>query len=143
MPCENTHAIHFLNTHHHFAADTTNQPVLIANGEIEIEYVNEAWEKQFGYALPEVRGENPRMLKSGKTPDEVYKRMWQSLNAEKMFQTDEIIDKRKNGTHFNLLTTIFPVRHEGDIFFIQILDDITERKRMEALQKKFTETKRK
>jgi len=121
-------------------ADTINQPVLIANGEIEIEYVNEVWEKQFGYTLEEVRGENPRMLKSGKTPDVVYKKMWQALNDEKMFQTDEIIDKRKNGTFFNLLTTIFPARHEGSIFFIQILDDITERKRVEALRQKFSKT---
>jgi PAS domain S-box-containing protein len=53
--------------------------------------------------------------------------MWKALNSEKMFQTDEIIDKRKDGTFCNLLTTIFPVRHEGRVFFIQILDDITEK----------------
>lgn len=123
-------------------ADTTNQPVLIANGEVEIEYVNEVWEKQFGYTLEEVRGENPSMLKSGKTPDDVYKRMWQALNAEKMFQTDEIVDKHKDGKFFNLLTTIFPVRHEGNIFFIQILDDITEKKRIEEFQKKFSKDKK-
>lgn len=55
-----------------------------------------------------------------------------------MFQTDEVIDKRKDGTFFNLLTTIFPVRHDGNIFFIQILDDITEKKRVEELQRKFS-----
>lgn len=109
-------------------ADTIRQPVLIANEKIEIEYANEAWEKQFGYTLEEVHGENPRMLKSGKTPELVYKKMWQILNSEKMFQTDEIVDRRKDGTFFNLLTTIFPVRHEGNIFFIQILDDDTEKK---------------
>lgn len=133
---KNSHSFELFRT----LADTASQPVLIANGEIEIEYVNEVWEKQFGYTLEEVRGENPRMLKSGKTPDAVYKKMWQALNDEKMFQTDEIIDKRKNGTFFNLLTTIFPARHEGSIFFIQILDDITERKRVEALRQKFSKT---
>lgn len=120
-------------------ADTAHQPMLIANGDIEIEYVNKAWEKQFGYSLEEVRGENPRIFKSEKTPGEVYKQMWQALNAEKLFQTDEIIDKRKDGVFFNLLTTIFTVCHEGDVFFIQILDDITERKRVEALRRSFTE----
>ena len=122
-------------------ADTTSQPVLIVNSEIEIEYVNEAWEKQFRYKIEEVQGQNPRMLKSGQTPVEVYKKMWETLNVEKMFQTDEIIDKRKNGTFFNLLTTIFPVRHSGLLFYIQILDDITEKKRIEALKQRFIQTK--
>lgn len=118
-------------------ADATPQPVLITNGDVEIEYVNAAWEEQFGYSLEEVRGKNPSVLRSGKTPDEVYERMWRALNAEKAFQTDEIIDRRKDGTFFNLLTTIFPVRHGGNVFFIQILDDITEQKRAEALRDKF------
>ncbi len=118
-------------------ADTVPQPVLIVNGEIEIEYVNEPWEKQFGYALDEVRGENPKMFNSGKTPIDVYKRMWAALNKETMFQTDEIVDMHKDGTFFNLLTTIFPVRHESNIFFVQILADITEKKEAEALKKSF------
>lgn len=131
---KNSHSVELFR----ILADTASQPVLITNGEIEIEYVNEAWEKQFGYKLEEVRGENPRMLKSGKTPESVHKKMWQALNSEKMFQTDEVIDKRKDGTFFNLLTTIFPVRHGGNIFFIQILDDITEKKRVEEFQQKFS-----
>lgn len=121
-------------------ADGSQQPVLITNSEIKIEYVNSAWEKQFGYELVEVRGENPRMLQSGKTPREVYEKMWKKLKMEKMFQTDEIIDKKKNGEFFNLLTTILPLRHKGQLFYIQMLDDITEKKRVEALQKKFAST---
>lgn len=118
-------------------ADGADQPLLIANEEIEIEYVNVAWERQFGYALEDVRGENPRMLKSGKTPESVYERMWESLRSGSIFQSDEIIDKRKDGTHFNLLTTIFLVNHQGALYYIQILDDIMERKRVEQLYKTF------
>ena len=119
-------------------ADGSEQPILITNEAVEIEYVNSAWQKQFGYAFAEVKGENPRMLQSGKTPREVYERMWKALRAERMFQSDEVIDKRRDGTHFNLLTTVFPIRHNGCLFYIQILDDITERKRVEALQQRFT-----
>lgn len=122
-------------------ADSSVEPVLIVNENIEIEYVNSAWEEQFGYSLEEVHGENPRFFKSGKTPEVVYKRMWETLKAGKMFQTDEIVDKRKNGTFFNLLTTIFPVRREGFLFYIQILSDITEKKRIEALKQKFVQIK--
>jgi PAS domain S-box-containing protein len=119
-------------------ADGTRQPVLIANDKVEIQYVNTAWEKQFGYDLKEVKGENPRMLQSGKTPRQVYERMWKTLKLAKMFQSDEIIDKKKNGELFNLLTTILPLRHKGRLFYIQMLDDITERKRLENLRKKFS-----
>lgn len=121
-------------------ADGTRQPVLITNEKIEIQYVNTAWEKQFGYDLKDVKGENPRVLQSGKTPRGVYERMWKALKAEKMFQTDEIIDKKKSGEFFNLLTTILPLRHQGRLFYVQMLDDITERKRLEELQKKFAKT---
>lgn len=69
---KNSHSVELFR----MLADTASQPVLIANGEIEIEYVNEAWERQFGYTLEEVRGENPRILKSGKTPETVHKKMW-------------------------------------------------------------------
>jgi PAS domain S-box-containing protein len=118
-------------------ADSSPQPLLIANEKIEIQYVNAAWEKQFGYTLEEVRGQNPRMLQSGKTPREVYERMWKTLKAGQPFQSDEIIDKKKDGKFFNLLTTIFPMRQGEKLHYVQILDDITKRKRVEAMRKNF------
>jgi PAS domain S-box-containing protein len=118
-------------------ADASSQPVLVANERVEIIYANIAWQEQFGYTLEEVIGQNPRMLQSGKTPREVYQRMWTVLKAEKMFQSDEIIDKRKDGTFFNLLTTIFPLRRAEGMFYIQILDDITAKKRAEKLGSRF------
>jgi PAS domain S-box-containing protein len=111
----------------HVFADSSLQPVIIVNKNVEIEYVNSAWEKQYGYTLEEVQGKNPGILKSGRTPDDVYKRLWIALKAEKMFQTDEIIDEKKDGTFFSLITTIFPVRYNGLLFYIQILDDFTEK----------------
>ena len=121
-------------------ADTTPQPMLIANEQVEIVYVNEAWEKQFGYLLEEVRGQNPRMLQSGLTPRSVYERMWKALTIEKMFQSDEIIDKRKDGTHFTLLTTIFLVSHEGNQYYIQMLNDISDRKCADELRETLVHT---
>lgn len=119
-------------------ADASYQPVLIANHELNIEYVNYAWENQFGYTLDEIKGRDSRMFKSGKTPPEVYVKMWEVLRKGKLFQTDEIIDQRKNGTFINLLTSIFPLNHNGHTIYIQILDDITEEKRIDGLHKRFT-----
>jgi len=121
-------------------ADTSVQPMLIANEKVEIEYVNAAWEQQFGYLLEEVKGQNPRILQSGKTPPEVHKAMWKNLKEGVMFQSEEIIDKRRDGTFFTMLTTIMPVNHNDHLFYIQILDDTTERARVEALRKNLLQT---
>lgn len=118
-------------------ADAASQPVLVANERTDIEYVNTAWQQQFGYSLREVKDKNPRIFKSGQTSPDVYVRMWEALSKGKMFQSDEIIDKRKDGSFFNLLTTIFPVKHNGHTMYIQILDEITERKRVGELRKGF------
>jgi PAS domain S-box-containing protein len=114
-------------------ADSSQQPMLIANERIEIEYVNAAWESQFGYSLHEVKGENPRILQSGKTPSDVYVRMWKCLKSGTMFQSDEIVDKRKDGTFFTLLTTVLPVTHSGHLYYIQVLDDISQRNRVHTM----------
>src|SRR3989344_1498029 len=121
-------------------ADASPQPILIANEDIEIEYVNAAWEDQFGYSLDEVKGENPRILQSGRTLRDVYTRMWAALGSEKIFQSDEIIDKKKDGTLFNLLTTVIPLKRNNRLYYVQILDDITEKKRVEEVRKKFLRT---
>jgi len=122
----------------HTLADALPLPVLITNEDVAIEYVNAPWEEQFGYALAEVRGENPRILQGGETPRTVHERMWKTLRSEKMFQSDEIIDKRKDGTLFNLLTTILPIRCGDELFYIQILDDILGKKRVEQIAKQFS-----
>jgi PAS domain S-box-containing protein len=118
-------------------SDQSPRPMLIANENVEIEYVNAAWEKQFGYLLEEVRGKNPRILQSGKTPRLVYEKMWKTLRAGRIFKSDEIIDRKKNGTFFNLFTTTFPIRSENSLHYIQILDDITKAKRVEEFRKHF------
>ncbi|HUO56203.1 MAG TPA: PAS domain S-box protein [Candidatus Paceibacterota bacterium] len=121
-------------------ADSSPQPILIANEQVEIQYVNNAWERQFGFTIAEVYGKNPRMLQSGKTPRELYTRLWKALTEGHSFQTDEVIDERKDGTFFNLLTTIFPVRHRGKLFYVQVLDDISEHKRADSMRRQFMQS---
>ncbi len=118
-------------------ADAAAQPILITNSDVEIIYVNFFWEEQFGYSLDEVHGKNPRIFKSDKTPNDVYMRMWKTFESHKLFQSDKIIDKKSDGTYFNLLTTIFQLQYGERIFYIQVLDDITEKKRVQALHKSF------
>jgi PAS domain S-box-containing protein len=111
-------------------ADAALQPILVANSDMEIEYVNTSWEKQYKYSLNEVQGENLRMFDSEETPGDVYVRMLRALEEHKLFQSDEIVDKKKNGTLFNLLTTIFELRYGDRLYYIQILENIPKHKRI-------------
>lgn len=113
--------------------DTARQAVMITSAKVEIIYVNNHWEKLFGYSLNEVAGENPRIVHSDKTPKDIYMTMWEALHNEKLFQSDAFIDKKRDGTPVPIRTTIFPVQHNGKLFYIQLLDDITEEKRLAAL----------
>ncbi len=117
--------------------ESSPRPMLVTNGKAEIQYVNVSWEKQFGYVLEEVKGKNPRMLQSGRTPPDVYKKMWKAISAGKPFETDEVIDKRKNGTFFNLHSTVYPLHVREERFYVQKVDDITNAKKVEAFRRNF------
>lgn len=47
--------------------------------------------------------------------------MWQALETSELFQTDEVIDKRKDGSLFSIQTTMFTVSHGNSDYFIQLL----------------------
>lgn len=116
-------------------------PVLITNADANIVYVNPAWEKLTGYPYEEVKGKNPRILKSGKTDTILFQRMWKALIKGKSFTSENIIDKRKDGTEFYINSMIFPIRKEDKtIFYVQLELDITNRKRLEDLKREFLST---
>lgn len=108
----------------HLFADASSQPVLITNDAFEIQYVNSAWEEQFNYSLEEIHGKKLNFFQSEKTSDSVYEKMWSALKTGKMFYTNEIFNKKKDGTVFGLHATTFPVKHNNFLFYIQILDEI-------------------
>lgn len=107
-------------------ADSSEQPMLVTDTDANILYVNTLWEKLFGYVLEEVLGKNTKMLASGKTPKHVHQAMWQSLDTGNLFQTDEVVDKRKDGTYFSMQTTVFTVSHGDTDYFVQLLQPTKE-----------------
>ncbi len=103
--------------------------VIITSTDGVIEYVNPAFVKQTGYAAEEVIGQNPRMLQSGETPPEVYKRLWKTITSGGVWQ-GEFHNKMKNGNLYWGFASIFPIRdHTAAITnFIGIVEDITGHK---------------
>lgn len=102
------------------------QAMLVADKEGVIQFVNTEWEKLFGYTIDEVRGKETRMLSSGETPKEVYEELWYSVINRGLFQTDRVIDKKKDGTLFKMKTSIFSLEHGDQVYFVQVLEEKKE-----------------
>ncbi len=106
--------------------------VMVSDPEGRIEYVNQAFQRVSGYGAEEVVGCNPRILKSGYTSSEEYRRLWRKLLAGETW-TGELLNRAKDGHLFWEEAAISPVIDEsGSIHnFIAIKTEITERKRLE------------
>lgn len=115
------------------ALEQSPNAILITDLNGNIEYVNPAFTRLTGYKAEEVIGKNPRLLQSGKTSLEQYRRLWETITAGREWR-DEIQDRKKNGELYWALETIAPIRNAASnpTHFLAIQQDITERKRVEA-----------
>lgn len=112
--------------------DSFPEPILITTTSGEICHVNPAWEKLTGYGFEEVKGKNPRFLHSDKTPKGVFPNIRNLLEEGKSLTTQKIIDKRKDGTEYQIYSTFFPIKKDNrSIFYVQMLHDITKQKELE------------
>ena len=110
--------------------------IAITNVAGEIEYVNPNFCATTGYSFAEVLGQNPRVLKSGETPAEVYQTMWQTLTRGEVWR-GELSNKRKDGTIYIESAVIAPISddHGTTTHYVALKENITERRRTEgALQ---------
>jgi diguanylate cyclase (GGDEF)-like protein/PAS domain S-box-containing protein len=116
-----------------FAVEQSNASIIITDPNGRIEYVNPFFSRLTGYDLESVRGKTPNILKSGHTPDQVYKSLWQAINAGKEWG-GEMLNKKRNGDLFWEYNRISPVTdRQGNItHFLAIKEDISERKRKDA-----------
>lgn len=106
--------------------------ILICDEHANIVLVNPAFCEITGYSKEEVIGKNPRILSSGKQPPEFYKKMWDSLHQNGMWE-GEIWNRRKTGGIYPERLSITVVRNkEGEITnFVSLFSDITEQKNVE------------
>jgi two-component system, NtrC family, sensor kinase len=114
------------------AVEQSPVSVIITDLNGNIEYVNKKFVEVTGYGLEEVIGQNPRILKSGKTAPEVYERLWKTITAGHEWR-GEFQNKKKNGELLWEAQTLSPIRDEsGNItHFLAMKEDITERKQVE------------
>jgi diguanylate cyclase (GGDEF)-like protein/PAS domain S-box-containing protein len=111
------------------AVEHSPSSIIITDANATIEYVNPTFTQISGYTLQDVIGQNARILKSGLVPDEVYRDLWQTIHAGKIWQ-GELCNKKKNdGLYWDLLA-IAPVKDTGGniTHFIATQHEITEQK---------------
>ncbi|MBI3445943.1 MAG: PAS domain S-box protein [Magnetospirillum sp.] len=126
---ENAHRMHMLNR----AVEQSPVSIVITDLRADIQYVNSSFLRVTGYAMDEVIGRNPRILRSDKTPPETYEAMWAALAAGDKWE-GELVNRRKNGDLYWELATIQPIQNiEGVITnYLAIKADITEQKNAAA-----------
>jgi PAS domain S-box-containing protein len=117
------------------ALDSAANSIVITDRAGTIQWVNSAFTELTGYGKDEAIGQNPRVLKSGKHDDQIYKKLWNTVISGSVWR-GEIINRRKNGSLYVEEMTITPVRMNGTIsHFIAVKEDITERRQSEDARK--------
>jgi two-component system cell cycle sensor histidine kinase/response regulator CckA len=107
--------------------------IVITDSDGNIEYVNEKFVEVTGYVPDEVLGQNPRVLKSGETSGEEYRRLWEAISSGQSWR-GTFHNRRKDGTLFWERAAIWPIRNAGGAMthYIAIKEDITGQRELEA-----------
>jgi PAS domain S-box-containing protein len=115
------------------AVEQSPVSVVITSLSGDIVYVNRKFVESTGYAYDEVIGKNPRILKSGHTKQEEYKKLWETIRAGGEWR-GEFQNRRKNGEPYWEYAVIRPIEDENGkaTHFLALKEDITERRRMEV-----------
>ena len=114
------------------AVEQSKAIIVITNNSGNIEYVNPEFSAVTGYTRDEVLGSNPRILKSGFTPNEEYGRLWSAILSGREWR-GEFHNRKKNGEFFWESVSISPIRDTNGIIthFLSVGEDVTERKKVE------------
>jgi len=119
------------------AVDQSSSAVIVTDRFGNIEYVNSKFTEITQYKLTEVIGKNPRFLKSGKHPDDIYKNLWDTISSGSEWH-GEMYNKKKDDEYYWALVSISPIRNDLNeiTHFIAIQEDITKNRMIsEELEK--------
>jgi PAS domain S-box-containing protein len=114
------------------AVEQSPVSIVITNKDGNIEYVNRKFTEVTGYSFSEVIGKNPRILKSGELPAEVYQQMWKCIRDGQEWR-GEFHNRKKNGELFWELSVISPIFNAAGAIthYLAVKEDITERRQLE------------
>jgi PAS domain S-box-containing protein len=115
---------------HAAALEAAANAIVITDRDGRISWANPAFTHLTGWSLAEVRGLNPRFLKSGRHEPAFYDRLWQTILSGEVWE-GEMVNRRKDGTLYYEEQTITPVRASGKgniTHFVAVKVDVSERR---------------
>jgi diguanylate cyclase (GGDEF)-like protein/PAS domain S-box-containing protein len=114
------------------AVEGSSDWILITDREGNITYANKAVEKISGYTGEELMGKNPRIFKSGKHPENLYKDMWNTILSGRGYNSI-LTNRKKTGELFEIYHTITPLKDNNGAItnFVAISKDVTQQKVLE------------
>jgi diguanylate cyclase (GGDEF)-like protein/PAS domain S-box-containing protein len=98
--------------------------------------VNAAFTAITGYSLDDVKGKDPRLLKSGQHDDAFYASMWKNISSEGYWE-GKIWNRRKNGEVYPEQLTITSVKNASGIVtnYVATLTDFSRQEQVEGALK--------
>jgi PAS domain S-box-containing protein len=114
------------------ALEQAGEAVIITDHRGTIEYVNPAFTRISGYSFDEACGQNPSILKSEAQDKRLYEQLWATIRQGDIWH-GALIDRRKDGSYYPVLSTIAPIRGESGVIthYVSMQQDISERKQLE------------
>jgi two-component system, sensor histidine kinase and response regulator len=109
------------------------EAIVVTDTSGTIQYVNPAFTRMTLYGAEEVVGQNTRLLKSDRQDAAFYRELWKTILGGEVWH-GELINRRKDGTHYTAEMSITPVRDPGGPItnFIAIKQDVTGHRATEA-----------
>ncbi len=116
------------------------ESIVFTDTEGTIEYVNPAFCSLTGYEAGELKGRNPRILKSGRTPKSTYEDLWHTITLGRIWK-GFFTNMKKDGSVYEESAVISPIRGDDGfvIGFVGIKRDLSKEKHLEkelAFQKR-------
>jgi PAS domain S-box-containing protein len=123
------------------ALEASPASIVITDAAGNMQYVNPKFVQVTGYSLGESVGQNPRILKSGQTPPEIHRQLWEMIKSGREWR-GEFCNRKKNGDLYWEFASISPISDSnGNItHFVAVKEDITEQRMLREELRKRNET---
>lgn len=106
----------------------TDDSLIVTDSDINIIYLNNAFERMSGYSKAEALGAKPSLLSSGKHNKQFYSNMWSKINSDGFWE-GEIWNRRKSGELYLTWAKIFAIsRNNHPYYYASIETDISKKR---------------
>lgn len=104
--------------------NNVSEAVIVTNENNEIVKINKACEDITGYFQDEVLGKNPKIFSSNKTSNEIFERIWKTLQTND-FWIGELLNRHKNGLIYPIVIKIYKVKSADSLSYFAVFSDIS------------------